>query len=109
MENWLQFYQELPLRIDPMAFSAGFFQINWYSLMYLTGFAVVYYLLAWRIKKKEGDWSRENIQDFLLYAFAGLLIGGRLGYVLFYNFSFYFDNPLAIISPFSEGKWKSVF
>lgn len=109
MENWLQFYQELPLRINPMALSVGFFQISWYALMYLVGFGVVYYLLLWRIKKGEGHWSKESIQEFLLYAFLGVIIGGRLGYVLFYNLPFYLENPLAVISPFSEGKWAGIY
>jgi phosphatidylglycerol:prolipoprotein diacylglycerol transferase len=109
MESWLQFYQELPLRVDPLALSVGFFQVTWYSLMYLVGLAVVYYLLVWRIKKKESDWNKEKIQDFLLYAFLGLLIGGRLGYVFFYNLPFYLNNPLAIISPFSEGEWIGIY
>ena len=110
MENWLQFYQELPLRINPLAFRVGFFQISWYALMYLVGFVAVYGLLLWRIKKKEGDWSKENIREFLWNAFLGAIIGGRLGYVLFYNLPFYWENPLAIISPFDQqGQWTGIY
>jgi len=110
MENWLQFYQELPLQINPLAFHFGFFQISWYSLMYLAGFFTVYRLLLWRIKKKEGDWSKENIREFLWNAFLGAIIGGRLGYVLFYNLPFYWENPLAIISPFDQqGQWTGIY
>jgi len=110
MENWLQFYQELPLQINPLAFHFGFFQISWYALMYLVGFVAVYGLLLWRIKKKEGDWSKENIREFLWNAFLGAIIGGRLGYVLFYNLPFYWENPLAIISPFDQqGQWTGIY
>jgi phosphatidylglycerol---prolipoprotein diacylglyceryl transferase len=110
MENFWQIYQGLPLRINPMAVNLGFFQISWYSLMYLIGFAVVYKLLVWRIKKGEGNWSKENIQEFLMYAFLGVVIGGRLGYVLFYNLPFYLAHPLAIISPFGEqGEWTGIY
>ena len=109
MENFLQFYQELPLRINPLAFHIGFIQISWYALMYLVGFVVVYYLLVWRIKKKEGNWREENIQEFLIYAFLGVVIGGRLGYVIFYNLPFYLNNPLAIISPFNQGAWTGIY
>ena len=110
MENWLQFYQELPLRINPLVFHFGFFQISWYALMYLVGFVAVYGLLLWRIKKKEGDWSKENIREFLWNAFLGAIIGGRLGYVLFYNLPFYWENPLAIISPFDQqGQWTGIY
>jgi len=109
MENWLQIYQNIPLQINPMALGVGFFQVSWYSLMYLIGFMTVYWLLAWRIKKKEGDWSKEIIQEFLIKVFFGVIIGGRLGYVLFYNLPFYLENPLAIISPFSEGQWTGIY
>ena len=110
MENCLQFYQELPLQINPLVFHFGFFQISWYSLMYLAGFFTVYRLLLWRIKKKEGDWSKENIREFLWNAFLGVIIGGRLGYVLFYNLPFYWENPLAIISPFDQqGQWTGIY
>jgi len=110
MENWLQFYQELPLRINPLVFHFGFFQISWYALMYLVGFVAVYGLLLWRIKKKEGDWSKENIREFLWNAFLGAIIGGRLGYVLFYNLPFYWEHPLAIISPFDQqGQWTGIY
>lgn len=109
MENWLQIYQTLPLKIDPMALNVGFFHLSWYALMYVVGFAVVYCLLLWRIKKRESHWNKENIQEFLLAAFGGVIIGGRLGYVLFYNLPFYLDNPWAIISPFSEGRWTGIY
>ncbi len=109
MENWLQIYQTLPLKINPRAFSFGSWQVSWYALMYLLGFAVVYCLLLWRIKKQEGRWSKENIQEFLMEAFLGVVIGGRLGYVLFYNLPFYLDNPLAIISPFTDGQWTGIY
>jgi phosphatidylglycerol:prolipoprotein diacylglycerol transferase len=110
MENWLQIYQTLPLKINPLAFSIGFLKISWYALMYLIGFAAAYGLLAWRIKKKESAWSTEQVQEFLLEAFLGVIIGGRLGYVLFYNLPFYLANPLAVVSPFNQqGEWTGVY
>lgn len=92
--------------------------------MYPVGFAVIYLLLNYRSRKGEG-WQifnknqkfeirnpkqiqniryklQDPIFDFLLFAFLGVLIGGRLGYVLFYNFSYFLENPLAVISPFSQ-------
>lgn len=98
----IDFYQHLPEKIDPIAFSVGSFNIHWYALMYLLAFIVVYFLLLHRLKKKETSYSKNLIFDLLLYLFLGLLIGGRLGYVLFYNFSYYASHPLAIISPFSS-------
>jgi phosphatidylglycerol:prolipoprotein diacylglycerol transferase len=110
MENFIQLYQTLPLKINPLVFQVGFFRISWYAVMYLVGFMAVYGLLLWRIKKGEGNWSKENVQEFLLAAFLGVVIGGRLGYVLFYNPIFYWANPLAIISPFNQqGEWVGIY
>lgn len=96
-------YQHLPEMINPIAFSIGFFPVRWYSIMYLAGFATVYFLLAYRIKKEEINFVPKNIlQDLTLYLAAGLIIGARFGYVLFYNFSYYLQNPWEIISPFSD-------
>lgn len=69
--------------------------------MYLLGLAVVYALLRKRLQeKKYTEINLKTIEDFLFWSFLGLLIGARAGYVLFYDFSFYWKNPWAIISPF---------
>ena len=79
----------------------GFFSIGWYAVMYLVGFLVILGLLRKRLKKGEGQMhmTKEQLLDFLLICFLGAVIGGRLGYVLFYNLPFYLAHPLAIISP----------
>ncbi|MFH0969255.1 MAG: prolipoprotein diacylglyceryl transferase [Patescibacteria group bacterium] len=107
----LSFYQHLPEYINPIAFSIGSFNIRWYSLMYLAGFFVVYILLKYKIQNTRYKIRDTNlIIDFLLYSFAGLIIGARLGYVLFYNFNYFFHNPLEIISPFnSSGNFTGIF
>ena len=108
----LAWYQHLPLDINPIAFSIGFFSVRWYGLMYLVGFAVVYRLLKFRMVKGEFPVSTPNlVTDYLLVAFFSALIGGRLGYVLFYNAQYYLANPLAIISlyDFQSGKYVGIF
>jgi phosphatidylglycerol---prolipoprotein diacylglyceryl transferase len=95
----LNFYQHLPFHINPIVFRIGGFSVHWYSLMYLLAFLTNYLLLIYRIKKKEGDYNASFILDLLLYSIAGLLIGGRLGYVLFYNLHYYLSHPLAIVFP----------
>lgn len=84
-----------------MAFKIGIFSVDYYSLMYILAFLTVYLLLVFRTKKKEGLYSESLILDFMFYAILGVLIGGRLGYVLFYNFPYYLAHPLEIISPIS--------
>jgi len=93
-------YVTIPNNIDPIAFSMGFLKVRWYSLMYIVAFLVVYALLSYRIKKKETIYETNLVSSFLIYAMAGVLAGGRLGYVLFYNFSYYYHNILEIILPF---------
>lgn len=107
----LTFYQNLPNKIDPIFFSIGFFSVHWYSIMWLTVMLVTYFLLILRIKKGEGNYEKDFIQDLVLNGFLGALIGGRLGYVLFYNLSYYLNHPLSIISPydFTEKVWTGIY
>ncbi|MEI6587385.1 MAG: prolipoprotein diacylglyceryl transferase [Candidatus Moraniibacteriota bacterium] len=116
MNSFLQFYQHIPEHINPEIFHVGFFSVGWYSVMYLVAFFVVLRLLEMRLRLDEGENIFGNtfnekgkdklekqkgfILDFMYVCFLGVVIGGRLGYVLFYNLSFYFAHPLAIISPF---------
>lgn len=104
MSIFFDFYQHIPERISPEMVRVGFFSISWYAVMYLVGFLVIFGLLRKRLKKGEGQvcMTKEQLFDFLLFCFLGAIIGGRLGYVLFYNFSFYLAHPLAIFSPFDS-------
>ena len=107
MLNW---YQHLPSQINPIAFAVGSFSVRWYGIMYLIGILTIYGLLCLRIVKGEfPDLKLKNnslafnlILDYLLVAFFAALIGGRLGYVIFYNPAYFLINPLAIVSPFNE-------
>jgi phosphatidylglycerol:prolipoprotein diacylglycerol transferase len=99
ISNLLYFYQHLPEHIDPIIFNWGDFSLRWYGLMYLFAFATIYLLLSWRIKKRESRYDIELLLDFLLKAIVGALLGGRLGYVFFYNLRYYFYNPLEAFLP----------
>ena len=86
---------------DPVAFEFLTFEIRWYSLSYIAGI-----VLAWiYIKKfilKETEYSK-YIDDLISYVIIGVIIGGRLGYVIFYNFEYYFSNPLEILMIWTGG------
>ena len=86
---------------DPVAFEFLTFEIRWYSLSYIAGI-----ILAWiYIKKfilKETEYSK-YIDDLISYVIIGVIIGGRLGYVIFYNFEYYFSNPLEILMIWTGG------
>lgn len=107
----LTFYQNLPSQISPILFSVGFFSVHWYSVMWILTLLVIYFLLLWRSKKGEGSYNKNFIEDLLLNGFIGALIGGRLGYVLFYNLSYFVANPLEIISPYNfvTESWTGIY
>jgi phosphatidylglycerol---prolipoprotein diacylglyceryl transferase len=100
MESLINAWQHLPAQISPTIFSFGSFQLRYYSMMYLVAFAVVYFLTLYRIKNEGYEYTAETIQDYLVWAMLGVIIGGRFGYALFYNFGYYFHHPLEIILPF---------
>lgn len=100
MESFISAWQHLPSHISPTLFSIGSFQLRYYSLMYLVAFAVVYFLFSYRIRRKEISITTEIMQDYLVWAMVGLIVGARLGYALFYNFNYYVSHPLEIILPF---------
>ena len=100
MDSFINAWQHLPSQISPTLFSIGSFQLRYYSLMYLVAFAVAYALFVYRIKHKEIKLTTEILQDYMVWAMLGLIIGARVGYALFYNFSYYTSHPLEIIMPF---------
>jgi phosphatidylglycerol---prolipoprotein diacylglyceryl transferase len=100
MDGVINVWQHLPSHISPTLFSIGSFQLRYYSLMYLVAFAVAYGLYAYRIARREIPITTEIVQDYLIWAMLGVIIGGRVGYALFYNFSYYATHPLEIIMPF---------
>lgn len=100
MESFISIWQNLPSQLSPTLFSIGSFQLRYYSLMYIVAFTLVYFLVYYRLKHEKYEYTIEIIQDYMVWAMLGVIIGGRLGYVLFYNFSYYWQHPLEIILPF---------
>ena len=96
----LNLWQNLPNYIDPVIFKIGSFPISWYWLMYLVGLGFSYWLLRYRIKHDSPPYSQEKFFWALYWIFIGILIGGRLGYIVFYNLEEFLGNPLMAINPF---------
>ena len=71
--------------IDPVAFSIGPLAVRWYGLMYLLGFAAAWWLGARRIAQGRAPVNRRHFDDLVFFALLGVILGGRLGYVLFYK------------------------
>lgn len=101
MSSFWQWWQNLPAEMSPIIFSIGNFQLRWYGMMYIIAFALTYVLVRYQIKKGEYDYSDEIIESFFMWAILGVLLGGRIGYVIFYNLGYYLLHPLEAILPFS--------
>jgi phosphatidylglycerol---prolipoprotein diacylglyceryl transferase len=82
--------------IDPVAFSIGPLAVRWYGLMYLAGFAAGWWLGVRRIAKGRAPITRAQLDDLLFLIVLGVILGGRLGYVLFYKPGYYAAHPLEI-------------
>lgn len=89
--------------INPVALSLGPLAVHWYGLMYLVGFLGAWILLTFRTKKSNGLWSGENVSDIIFYGALGVILGGRIGYVLFYNFAEFLQSPLMIFKIWQGG------
>lgn len=90
--------------IDPVAISIGPLSIHWYGLMYLVGFSMVYLLGTRRAKKQpERGWTEEHISDLVFYGAMGVILGGRIGYMLFYNLDGLLANPLSLFKLWEGG------
>lgn len=101
MESFINTWQQLPSHINPAILSVGSFQLRYYSLMYLVGFAIVYMLTTYRIKNEHYEYTTEMLQDYLVWGMLAMIIGARLGDVLIYNFSYFLHHPLEIFLPFT--------
>ena len=89
--------------IDPVAISIGPLAVRWYGLMYLAGFAAAWWLGVKRIGAGLAPVTREQLDDLIFYAVLGVILGGRLGYVLFYKPEYYFSHPLEIFAVWHGG------
>ena len=86
-------------QFDPIAIHLGPLAIRWYGLMYLIGFASFILLGRYRIKHNpQGVFTRAMLDDMLFYGVLGVILGGRLGHVLFYQFGYYLQHPLEILA-----------
>ncbi len=89
--------------IDPVAVSLGPLKVHWYGLMYLVGFACAWWLGTLRARKSGGLWQPEQLSDMVFYGAMGVVLGGRFGYVVFYNFDYFLQNPLWLFSIWEGG------
>ncbi len=97
-----QGYLQFP-NIDPVLFSIGPLAVRWYGLMYLVGFLFAMWLANRRADRAGSGWTREQVSDLLFAGFLGVVIGGRVGYVIFYNFDLFLADPLYLFKVWTGG------
>jgi len=88
--------------IDPVAIHLGPLQIHWYGIMYLIGFAAAWWLGKQRATRHP-DWNADQVGDLIFYGALGVIIGGRIGYILFYDLAAYIESPLNILKVWQGG------
>ncbi|RJG05371.1 prolipoprotein diacylglyceryl transferase [Noviherbaspirillum cavernae] len=91
---------------DPIAFKLGPLSVHWYGLMYLVAFVQFLVLGRMRVRQPHiaaAGWKNQDLDDMLFYGVLGVVIGGRLGEVLFYNPGYYFSHPAEIIAIWKGG------
>ena len=71
--------------VDPVAFALGPIRVHWYGLTYLFGFVMAWVLARWRARHYQLAWTNQNIDDLIFYGALGVILGGRIGYMTFYN------------------------
>jgi len=89
--------------INPIAFHIGPLPVHWYGLMYLFGFMIGWVLLIWRVKRFNYGLDSEAVSDLVFYVALGVILGGRLGYMLFYDFPVMIHHPSSILKVYQGG------
>jgi phosphatidylglycerol:prolipoprotein diacylglycerol transferase len=89
--------------INPTILKIGAFEIRYYGVIFVLGFLIAYFMIAYLAKERKIGLSKDDVADFLLYLIIGVVVGGRLFYILFYNLKFYLSNPLEMFSLWHGG------
>ena len=91
------------LHLSPVALNLGFFQLKWYSLAYLAGIFAGYFYTLKLLDQPGAPLARRHADDLVFYASLGIILGGRVGYVLFYNLGYYASHPVDILRLWDGG------
>lgn len=88
---------------DPVALELGPLKVRWYGLTYLIAFAVAWWLARRRAAQPGSSWKVTDVDDFLFFAMLGVILGGRIGYTLFYGMEFWLQDPLYLLRVWEGG------
>ena len=106
MEFWNNIYNNF----DPIAFQIGFIKVHWYGIMYILALISAYMFAKWIAKRDKLPITDEVIDDYFIWVEIGVILGARLGYVLFYSShtNYYLTHPWQIFNPFSNGEFVGI-
>ncbi|MEH8021357.1 prolipoprotein diacylglyceryl transferase [Rheinheimera metallidurans] len=90
-------------QIDPIIFSIGPISLRWYGLMYLVAFGLAWWLANRAAKQPNSGWNEQQVSDLLFLGFLGVVLGGRIGYVLFYQFELFLREPSYLFKIWTGG------
>ena len=106
MEFWNNIYSQF----DPVALNLGFFKVHWYGIMYITALLVALWIGKKIAKKDNLPITEEQLDSYFIYIEIGVVLGARLGYVLFYmpNNEYYLTHPWQMFNPVVDGQWAGL-
>lgn len=110
MDSMIFSWQHIPETLNPIAFTVGFISIYWYAIFFIGGFFSSLSLAFFFVKKERSIFPERKIGDLFLTVFLGALIGGKIGYILFYNFPLFLSSPLSLLShyDFEKHLWTGI-
>ncbi|GAM10616.1 prolipoprotein diacylglyceryl transferase [Geobacter sp. OR-1] len=89
--------------IDPVFLRIGPLEMRWYGLMYILAFTAAYFIIGYAVKNRNISLSKDGVTDLVFAVAVGIIVGGRLGYILFYNLGYYLANPLKLLAVWEGG------
>lgn len=89
--------------IDPVAVSLGPLKVHWYGLMYVFGLLALWFFASRRARRPDSGWTADQVGDLVFYGALGVILGGRIGYMLFYNLPHYIEHPLDVFKIWEGG------
>lgn len=106
----LDFWQNIYSHFDPIAFHLGPIAVHWYGIMYALALLIAIYAAHWIIKKDNVDLSKDALDSYIIWAEIGVILGARIGYILFYDTHtyYYLTHPWQIFNPFIDGMYAGI-
>ena len=93
---------QLPV-IDPVFLRLGPLEFRWYGLMYILGFLAAFFIIKAQAGRRALQISSETLSDIVFVIALGIVLGGRVGYILFYNLAWYLSHPLKVLAVWEGG------